>query len=133
MILIKAVAAAAMVLMCGSVGAQSYPMKPIRLVVPQAPGGGNDTIARMVVRSSPTLQAADRGRQSRGRGRTDRRRRCAKSPPDGYTLLLGNVATLAIIPNVQKKMPYDPLKDFAPVSLIASAPLLVGRASLAAR
>jgi tripartite-type tricarboxylate transporter receptor subunit TctC len=49
----------------------------------------------------------------------------AHSPADGYTLLLGNVATLAIIPNVQKKMPYDPLKDFAPVSLIASAPLLV--------
>ena len=49
----------------------------------------------------------------------------AHSPADGYTLLLGNVATLAIIPNVQKKMPYDALKDFAPVSLIASAPLLV--------
>src|SRR4029079_1407890 len=49
----------------------------------------------------------------------------AKAPPDGYTLLLGNVAALAIIPNVQKKVPYDALKDFAPISLIASAPLLV--------
>jgi tripartite-type tricarboxylate transporter receptor subunit TctC len=48
----------------------------------------------------------------------------AKSPPDGYTLLLGNVAMLAIIPNI-KKAPYDPIKDFAPVSLLATAPLLV--------
>jgi tripartite-type tricarboxylate transporter receptor subunit TctC len=49
----------------------------------------------------------------------------AKAPPDGYTLLLANVATMAIIPNVQKKPPYDPLKDFEPISLIAQAPLLV--------
>jgi tripartite-type tricarboxylate transporter receptor subunit TctC len=49
----------------------------------------------------------------------------AKSPPDGYTLLLGNVAMLAIIPNIQKKVPYDPLKDFTPISLMATAPLLV--------
>jgi tripartite-type tricarboxylate transporter receptor subunit TctC len=49
----------------------------------------------------------------------------AKAPPDGYTLLLANVATMAIIPNVQKKPPYDALRDFEPVSLIAQAPLLV--------
>jgi len=49
----------------------------------------------------------------------------AKSPPDGYALLLGNVATMTIIPNVQKNVPYDPFRDFEPVSLIASAPLLV--------
>jgi tripartite-type tricarboxylate transporter receptor subunit TctC len=49
----------------------------------------------------------------------------AKAPADGYTLLLSNVATMAIIPNVQKKPPYDPLKDFEPISLLAQAPLLV--------
>jgi tripartite-type tricarboxylate transporter receptor subunit TctC len=105
---------------------QAYPNKPIRLIVAQAPGGGNDTIARLVAqRLTQPLKQQVVVENRPGAGGLIAAETVAKSPPDGYTLLLGNVATLTIIPNVQQKVPYDPLKDFAPVSLIASAPLLV--------
>jgi tripartite-type tricarboxylate transporter receptor subunit TctC len=110
----------------GAVWAQAYPAKPVRLLVPQAPGGGNDTIARLVAqRISQTLKQQVVVDNRAGAGGLIAAETVAKSPPDGYTLLLGNVATMTIIPNVQKKVPYDPFKDFEPVSLIASAPLLV--------
>src|SRR5258706_5965906 len=106
--------------------AQNYPVKPIRLVVPQPPGGGNDVIARMISQKlTVTLKQQFEVDNRAGAGGLIGADVAAHAPADGYTLLLGNVATLAIIPNVQKKMPYDALKDFAPVSLIASAPLLV--------
>jgi tripartite-type tricarboxylate transporter receptor subunit TctC len=109
-----------------AVYAQNYPAKPIRLVVPQPPGGGNDTIARMISQKlAVTLKQQVAVDNRAGAGGLIGADIAAKSPPDGYTLLLGNVAALAIIPNVQKKVPYDALKDFAPISLVASAPLLV--------
>jgi tripartite-type tricarboxylate transporter receptor subunit TctC len=113
-------------LIAAPVAAQSYPTKPLRLVVPQAPGGGNDAIARMIgnkLTQNMKQQVVVDNRA--GAGGLIAAEHVAKSPPDGYTLLLGNVATLTIIPNVQKNVPYDPFKDFEPVSLIASAPLLV--------
>ncbi len=110
----------------GGACAQNYPAKPIRLVVPQPPGGGNDTIARMIGQKlSVTLKQQVAVDNRAGAGGLIGADIAAHSPADGYTLLLGNVAALAIIPNVQKKMPYDALKDFAPVSLVASAPLIV--------
>src|SRR3954468_5702653 len=119
-------AAALAALLSDGVNAQSYPSKPIRLVVPQPPGGGNDTIARMISQKlTVALKQQVTVDNRAGAGGLIGADVAAHSPADGYTLLLGNVATLAIIPNVQKKMPYDPLKDFAPVSLVASAPLLV--------
>ena len=119
------IVAAAMLVSCTG-WTQTYPAKPIRLVVPQAPGGGNDTIARLIGQKlSQTLKQQVLVDNRAGAGGLIAAENVAKSPPDGYTLLLGNVATLAIIPNVQKKIPYDPLKDFEPVSLIATAPLLV--------
>ena len=106
--------------------AQTYPAKPIRLVVPQPPGGGNDTIARMISQKLTVALKQQVAVDNRaGAGGLIGGDIGAKAPADGYTLLLGNVAVLAIIPNVQKKVPYDPLKDFAPISLVASAPLLV--------
>ncbi len=122
-----AVAAAALsAVAAGFACAQSYPAKPIRLLVPQAPGGGNDTIARMIAQKlTGSLKQQVVVDNRAGAGGLIAAEAVAKSPPDGYTLLLANVATMAIIPNVQKKVPYDPVKDFAPVSLIASAPLLV--------
>ena len=105
---------------------QAYPAKPMRLVVPQAPGGGNDTMARLIgARLTQSLKQQVLVDNRPGAGGLLAAEAVAKAPPDGYTLLLGNVATLTIIPNVQKKVPYDPFKDFEPVSLIASAPLLV--------
>ena len=119
------IVAAAMLVSCTG-WTQTYPAKPVRLVVPQAPGGGNDTIARLIGQKlSQTLKQQVLVDNRAGAGGLIAAEHVAKSPPDGYTLLLGNVATLAIIPNVQKKIPYDPLKDFEPVSLIATAPLLV--------
>ena len=106
--------------------AQSYPGKPVRIVVPQLPGGGNDTIARMVAQKLTVALKQQVVADNRpGAGGLIAAELVAKSAPDGYTLLLANVATMAIIPNVQKKVPYDPVKDFEPVSLVASAPLLV--------
>ena len=122
-----AVIITAVALACPGVArAQSYPTKPVRLIVPLAPGGGNDTIARMIGQkiSGPLGQQVVVENRP-GAGGMIGAEVAAKSPPDGYTLLLANVAGMAIIPNVQKKVPYDPVRDFQPISLIASAPLLV--------
>jgi len=119
-------------LMAGTAFAQGYPNKSIRIIVPQAPGGGNDTIARMIGQKlTPALKQQVVADNRPGAGGMIAAELVAKAAPDGYTLLLGNVATLTIIPNIRKKVSYDPLKDFDPVSLIASAPhLLVVHPSL---
>jgi tripartite-type tricarboxylate transporter receptor subunit TctC len=113
-------------LAAGAAIAQSYPSKAVRIVVPQLPGGGNDTIARMIGQKlTVSLKQQVVVDNRPGAGGLIAAELVAKAAPDGYTLLLANVATMAIIPNVQKKVPYDPLKDFEPVSLVATAPLLV--------
>ena len=117
---------AALCLAAAGAHAQSYPARPIRLIVPLAPGGGNDTIARMIgqkIQGPLGQQVVVENRP--GAAGLIGADLAAKSAPDGYTLLLGNAAQLSIIPNVQKNAPYSPLKDFQPVSLIAAAPLLV--------
>lgn len=106
--------------------AQNYPAKPIRFIVPFPPGGGNDTLARLI---GQKLTAAT-GQQviidnRPGAGGAIGAEVAAKSAPDGYTIFLAGVATHGINPNLRKNLPYDPLKDFDAVSLIASAPLLV--------
>lgn len=106
--------------------AQGYPAKSIRFIVPFPPGGGNDTIARLI---GQKLTAAT-GQQvlvdnRPGAGGAIGAEAAAKSPADGYTMFLAGVATHGINPNLRRKIPYDPLKDFDAVSLIASAPLLV--------
>jgi tripartite-type tricarboxylate transporter receptor subunit TctC len=124
--LLRGAAYALFALCCGSVAAQTYPVKAIRLIVPLAPGGGNDTIARLIGQKiTPALGQQVVVDNRAGAGGLIAAELVAKSPADGYTLLLANVAVMTIIPNAQKKAPYDSLKDFAPVSLIASAPLLV--------
>ncbi|PZR54024.1 MAG: hypothetical protein DI537_55060, partial [Stutzerimonas stutzeri] len=106
--------------------AQTYPARPIRFIVPFTPGGGNDTIARLV---GQKLTAAT-GQQviidnRPGAGGAIGAEAAARSPADGYTLFLAGVATHGINPNLRKKLSYDPVRDFDAVSLIASAPLLV--------
>ena len=127
-----ALVAAATLLMCTAVplhaqpAASAYPTKSIRLIVPLAPGGGNDTIARLIgVKISPTLGQQVVIDNRPGAGGIIGVEIVAKAPADGYTLLLANAAVMSIVPHAQQKVPYDALKDFAPVSLIASAPLLV--------
>jgi tripartite-type tricarboxylate transporter receptor subunit TctC len=115
--------------------AQSYPARPVRLLVPSTPGGSVDTLARAV---SPKL-SEKWGQQlvidnRAGAGGVLAAETVAKAPPDGYTLLLGTVSALATNVSLQKKLPYDPVRDFAPVSLLATQPLmLVVNASLPAK
>ena len=106
--------------------AQDYPVKSIRLVVPFPPGGGNDTIARLLGQKlAPALGQQVLVDNRPGAGGTIGAEIAAKSPPDGYTLFLAGVASHGINPNLRKRLPYDPVRDFSGVSLIASAPLLV--------
>ncbi|MGE5523380.1 MAG: tripartite tricarboxylate transporter substrate binding protein [Rhodospirillaceae bacterium] len=117
---------AASALYAAGVAAQTYPARPVRIVVALLPGGGNDTVARLAAQKmSVSLKQQVFVENRPGAGGLIGADYVAKAAPDGYTLLLGNVATMAIIPNMQKNPPYDPRKDFEPISLIASAPLLV--------
>ncbi len=103
-----------------------YPQRALRLVVPLAPGGGNDTIARLVAQKiTPLLGQQVIVDNHAGAGGLIAAEMVARAASDGYTLLLANVAVMTIIPNAQKKVPYDPLNDFEPICWIASAPLLV--------
>jgi tripartite-type tricarboxylate transporter receptor subunit TctC len=103
--------------------AQQYPSRPVRFVVPFAPGGSTDTLARtMGVKLADAL-----GQQvvvdNRPGGNGDIGMLIvARAPADGYTIVLGYIANLAIAPSLQAKMPYDPVKDFAPITQPASSP-----------
>jgi tripartite-type tricarboxylate transporter receptor subunit TctC len=106
--------------------AQAYPSKPVRLLIPSTPGGSVDTIARTLgpkfsERLGQQLVVENRP----GAGGTIAGDLVAKSAPDGYTLLLGTIAALATNVSLQKKLPYDPEEDFAPVSLVATQNLML--------
>jgi len=106
--------------------AQNYPVKPIRFIVPFTPGGGNDTMARMIgqrITAATSQQVLIDNRP--GAGGAIGAEAAGKSAADGYTLFLAGVATHGINPNLRRKLSYDPLRDFDAVSLIAEAPLLV--------
>ena len=115
--------------------AQSYPSKPIRLIVPFAAGGGNDNIARLVgKRLNESLGQPLVIDNRPGAGGVVGAELAAKSPPDGYTLFLGGVGSHAVNPNLIEKLPYDPIRDFSPVILLAREPLfLVAHPSVPAR
>jgi tripartite-type tricarboxylate transporter receptor subunit TctC len=106
--------------------AQNYPSKPIRLIVPFAAGGGNDNIARLVgKRLNESLGQPLVIDNRPGAGGVVGAELAAKSPPDGYTLFLGGVGSHAVNPNLIEKLPYDPIRDFSPVILLARAPLIL--------
>lgn len=101
--------------------AQPYPSKPVRIIVPTSPGGGNDFVARHVGQKLGERLGQQFIVENRaGAGGAIGTAFAAKAPPDGYTLLLGFVGQLAMLPHVEKAG-YDPLKDFVGVSLIASS------------
>ena len=103
-----------------------YPSKPIRMIVPSAPGGGTDIVARVVGQGlsdawGQTVVVDNRG----GAGGTAGVTVAAKaSAPDGYTLLLGSNGHLSFAPAINRHLPYDPQKDLAPVSLVAQQPFV---------
>lgn len=113
-------------LVSGPVAGQSYPAKPIRIIVASAPGGGPDLAARLVGQKlSEALGQPVVVDNRAGAGGVIGAEVAARSPVDGYTLFLGNPATLTINPSLQPKLPYDAVRDFAPVTLINSTPFLL--------
>ena len=115
--------------------AQTYPSKPIRIVVPFTPGGSSDILARAIgleltkAWSQPVVID-----NVPGAGGSIGAERVAKSPADGYTLLMGHVGTLAVNPSLYPKLGYDPLRSFAPVAWVARVPnVLVVNASVPAQ
>ena len=106
--------------------AQDYPQRPVRIVVPFAPGGGTTATARLVSdQLSVKLRQQFLVDNQPGAGGTIGSALVAKSKPDGYTLLLAHSGTVAIAPHLYSKVAYDPLKDFAPVGVIAEIPLVL--------
>ncbi len=103
-----------------------YPSRPIRLICPLPPGGGADLVARLVAeRLSKTLNQQVLVDNRAGGGTVIGADLAAKSAPDGYTLLLGTATTHAINASLVKKLPYDPVRDFSPVSLVAVLPQII--------
>ncbi|HSH92111.1 MAG TPA: tripartite tricarboxylate transporter substrate binding protein [Ramlibacter sp.] len=109
-----------------AVMAQSYPSKPIRIVVPFPPGGSTDLLARRLgEKLSVSMGQPVIVENKPGAGGTTGADFVAKSAPDGYTLLMGVTGSNAIAASLYPKLPYDTLKDFAPVSMVVSAPLVL--------
>lgn len=112
--------------MCSAVWAQDYPSKPVRMVVGFPPGGGTDVVARIIVpRMSELLGQSVVIDNRPGATGTVAAGQVAKSPPDGYTIMMGHVSVNAIAPSLFASLPYDVERDFAPIGLAAAVPHLV--------
>lgn len=117
---------AALMLASAGAFAQAYPGKPVRLVVPFPPSGGNDVFARLLAQKLAEAWKQQVLVENRpGGGGNVGTEFAARAAPDGYTLLLGHTGTLAINPALYAKPGYDPQRDFVPISLLASAPLVL--------
>ncbi len=110
----------------GDLAAQPYPAKPVRLIVPFAAGGGSDFVARVVAQKfneafGQPVVIDNRG----GAGGAIGTELAAKAPPDGYTLLLGSAGPLTIQPGLSARLPYDPVRDLAPITMVSSIPYVM--------
>ena len=113
-------------LIASTSAAQSFPSRPIRMIVPSTPGGSVDTLARAIgARLSEKFGQQVVTDNRAGAGGVIAGELTAKAPPDGYTLMMGTVASLAANVSLHKKLPYDPLRDFAPVTLAATQNLML--------
>jgi tripartite-type tricarboxylate transporter receptor subunit TctC len=118
--------ATALLLATSAAYAQPYPDRPIRMVIPYTPGGAIDIVARRVTQEwvgklGQQIVLDNRG----GAGGTIGTEMVAKAPPNGYTILYGNIGPLSVGPHVYKKLGYDVFKDFAPVTIATSSPFML--------
>ena len=117
---------ASLMLVAGSLHAQDYPNKPILLVVPFAPGGSSDFLSRLIGAKLTEAWKQQVVVESRPGGAGNIAMYAVqRAKPDGYTLILGHVGTLAVNPAMFAKLPYDPIKGFVPVGMIATVPTLL--------
>jgi tripartite-type tricarboxylate transporter receptor subunit TctC len=108
------------ILLAAPASAENYPDRPIRLISPNPAGGANDTIVRIIAAKMSTLLGASIVVDNRGgAGGKIGAEAVARAAPDGYTLLAGSVGTHAFAPVLTAQLPYDPIKDFEPISLFA--------------
>ncbi len=106
--------------------AQSYPSKPIRIIVPFSPGGAGDTIMRFIGQKLTDAWGQSSIIDNRaGASGAIGLQLAAKSPPDGYTLVHGTASTHTINPILQHGLPYDPIRDFAPVAILMATPNII--------
>lgn len=116
----------AVVSTAGPVSAQQYPAKPVRMIIGFPPGGGTDIIGRIVAqRMSEGLKQQILPDNRGGASGQIGAELTAKAPPDGYTIMMAHIAAMSILPSLYPKLPYDPVRDFAPISLVAISPQLV--------
>src|SRR6267154_2506987 len=129
------IALAAALAMAANATAQTYPTRPVTVVVGFAPGGGTDTVARVMQRKLGEYLGQSIVVENRaGAGGAIAADAVAKAAPDGYTILLATIAALAVAPHLNSKLPYNPLRDFAPISMATvSGNVLVVNPSLQAR
>lgn len=116
---------AAASLASAAVHSQSWPAKPVRLVVPFPPGGGTDLIAREIANKLSASGYTFVIENKPGSGGNLGVDAAAKSQPDGYTFVIGQTSNLAINPTLYSKLPYNPANDLSPVSLVASSPMVI--------
>lgn len=122
-----AIGAAIAMLEIGTAAAQSYPTKPVRMIVPFAPGGRVEVVARILADAlSKDLGQPFLVESRAGAGGSIGADFVAKSAPDGYTLLLSSAGVLSILPNVDKKLPYDSVKNFTPVAKVMDGFTYIG-------
>ena len=106
--------------------AQGYPAKPVRMIIGFPPGGGTDIIGRIVAhRMSEGLKQQIIPDNRGGASGLIAAEVAAKAPPDGYTVMMAHIAAMSILPSLYSKLSYDPVRDFAPISLVAISPQLV--------
>src|SRR5215216_8031042 len=110
----------------GPATCQAYPSRPIKMIVPFAPGGATDLITRLVAQHLSSRLAANVVVENRaGGGGTIATKAAATADPDGYTLLVATNGPFAIGPAIYRNVGYDPIRSFAPIAFLASAPDLV--------
>jgi tripartite-type tricarboxylate transporter receptor subunit TctC len=129
------VALVAALAMAANAAAQTYPNRPVTLIVGFAPGGGTDTVARVMQKKLTEYLGQSVVIENRaGAGGTIAAAVVARAEPDGYTILLATIAALAVAPHLNSKLPYNPLTDFAPISMATeSGNILVVQPSVKAK